>query len=316
MKSIYYTDDNDAGEDYQNSWWPWWIFVFNIICNQPLRTWQGASCWFFHIKVPLLFSALSSFPLSPWSSDPSQPVRLWMGEDSVDRRSPLSVPTLLTRAAEVFLLHLLLLWQIFFYIFIICFLSLIFIKSKRKQVMLFCWKWKDIEKCEWNFFLLHRMLPTTQPWWWKETVLGKLGLMKRLSLFNIAKCVFFVLYLALLDETVISKGANIASSALSLYCLFYLPIHLNICCSVSGWGAHSGQGFHSSWFTTRPWSRYHRLQLPRVVLRRWEKDRLLTISSSLNFPKAEIFRGQIQICLHFYHHIFEMISENLKFSED
>ena len=152
MKSIYYTDDNDAGEDYQNSWWPWWIFVFNIICNQPLRTWQGASCWFFHIKVPLLFSASSSFPLSPWSSDPSQPVRLWMGEDSVDRRSPLSVPTLLTRAAEVFLLHLLLLWQIFFYIFIICFLSLIFIKSKRKQVMLFCWKWKDIEKFERNFF--------------------------------------------------------------------------------------------------------------------------------------------------------------------
>ena len=151
MKPIYYTDDNDAGEDYQNSWWPWWIFVFNIICNHSLRTWQGASCWFFHIKVPLLFSALSSFPLSPWSSDPSQPVRLWMGEDSVDRRSPLSVPTLLTRAAEVFLLHLLLLWQIFFYIFIICFLSLIFIKSKRKQVMLFCWKWKDIEKFERNF---------------------------------------------------------------------------------------------------------------------------------------------------------------------
>ena len=126
------------------------------------------------------------------------------------------------------------------------------------------------------------MLRTTQPWWWKETVLGKLGLMKRLSLFNIAKCVFFVLYLALLDETVISKGANIASSALSLYCLFYLPIHLNICCSVSGWGAHSGQGFHSSWFTTRPRSRHHRLQLSRVVLRRWKKDWLVSISSSLS----------------------------------
>ena len=38
-----------------------------------------------------------------------------------------------------------------FYIIIICFSSLFFIKSKRKQVMLFCWKWKDIEKFERNF---------------------------------------------------------------------------------------------------------------------------------------------------------------------
>jgi len=34
------------------------------------------------------------------SSDPSQPVRLWMGEETADRRSPLSVPTLFIRAAE------------------------------------------------------------------------------------------------------------------------------------------------------------------------------------------------------------------------
>jgi len=34
------------------------------------------------------------------SSDPSQPVRLWMDDQETDRRTPISVPTLLTRAAE------------------------------------------------------------------------------------------------------------------------------------------------------------------------------------------------------------------------